>query len=64
MEKSDALKAMYLASPNICPYCQSNNLECEQFEVIDDSGEVKQIVSCMNCSKAWTDIYKLSDVEF
>lgn len=64
MDKNELTKTMYLSNPNICPFCKSNDLETEQFEVVDDSGEAKQIVSCNHCYKAWTDVYKLSDVEF
>lgn len=63
MNKEELTKTMYLANPNICPFCKSNDLECDTFEVVNDS-DVKQNVICNNCIKSWTDIYTISDVEF
>jgi len=44
-----------------CPYCQSDHIEGDAIEV--DCDYAWQTVRCVDCNKAWEDIYKLVDVE-
>lgn len=45
---------------NICPFCQSNDLQCSRIEV--DSGGAGQDIECGGCGATWTDLYTLSDI--
>jgi len=44
-----------------CPYCQSDHIEGGGVSV--DGDYAWQEVRCVDCNKAWEDIYKLVDVE-
>jgi len=55
-------KQNYISSyGNICPYCESNNIETTGCADIGDGFGV-QDVCCNDCNKGWTDNYKLYDV--
>jgi transposase-like protein len=44
-----------------CPYCKSGNIEGGSRET--DSGIHTQTVTCLECKKQWTDVYKLTTIE-
>ena len=52
----------YLKNPNICPFCESNDLDCGRMEA--DSEIARQNVICNNCLAEWTDEYSLRGVTF
>ena len=51
----------YLKNPNVCPYCNSNDLLASRISV-NDSVAVQDI-SCSNCDKQWTDVYTLTSAD-
>lgn len=53
-------KSFYIKNSNICPHCESENLDGGSIEVND--GIATQHISC-ECGKSWTDIYKLIDIK-
>lgn len=53
----------YLADGgNICPYCQSNDLDSGRIEA--DSTGAWTTVTCNNCLKTWDDVYTLTGVNW
>ena len=54
-------KNKYLASPDICPYCGSDELTLGK--VTADVNRTLQSVSCRQCKKRWTSIYELTRIE-
>ena len=44
-----------------CPFCESNDLDWDSPRTLD--GDVIQEVSCLDCGKAWIDVYTLTRVE-
>lgn len=58
---TDAQKADYLRRNGaVCPYCGSPDIEGDSFD--HEAGWVRQEMSCHNCDKSWTDVYRLSRV--
>ena len=54
-------KKEYLEGPNYkCPYCGEIDIEGGFVEI--DGNDALQEVSCLECSKTWTDVYKRSDI--
>ena len=49
----------YLANPNHCPYCGSQNIESGK---MDWNDPLAQAVSCPDCNKSWQDILKVVGV--
>jgi C4-type Zn-finger protein len=43
-----------------CPYCQSTQLNGEQFDV--NAGIATQNVECMSCGEYWKDVYRLDNI--
>lgn len=43
---------------NVCPQCQSHDIEGEGVDV--DGNQAHQEVSCSNCFAVWVDTYTLS----
>ena len=58
----DDKKKEYIESPYHCPFCNSDELDTQGFELLD-GGYANQDVACNECKKRWTDIYKIVDVE-
>jgi transposase-like protein len=57
------LRKKYLElSGCVCPFCDSNDLLCDNVEF--DGSVGFQRVKCNNCKKAWTDTLTLTDVTF
>jgi transcription elongation factor Elf1 len=54
-------KNKYLASPYLCPYCGSDQLSLGK--VSADVNRAVQHISCRQCKKRWSNIYKLTHVE-
>lgn len=55
-------KAKYLESGGRgCPFCGSDDIEGDRIDAEGDT--VAQRVRCLDCGKAWDDVYALSDVE-
>jgi hypothetical protein len=55
-------KKKYLADGGVrCPFCRSENISGGFVEV--DGGSAYQEIGCIDCDKAWVDIYDLVDVE-
>ena len=54
-------KNKYLASPYICPYCGSGELSLGK--VTADMNRAAQNISCRQCKKRWSNIFKLTEVE-
>jgi len=46
----------------ICPFCKSENVSGSYIEV--DRTEALQDMTCMDCNRDWTDIYKLVGFEY
>jgi DNA-directed RNA polymerase subunit RPC12/RpoP len=46
---------------NYCPYCSSKDIGGDRIE--SDSDSAWQVISCDNCNRCWTDIYKFVGVE-
>ena len=52
----------YLADDGeICPVCNSNDLQCENIEI--ESAATYQPVVCGSCESSWLDVYKLRTIE-
>lgn len=58
---NETQRKAYLEDSSKCPFCQSYQIEGSSVEISND--RAYQTVSCNDCDKRWTDIYKLSDVE-
>ena len=54
-------KQEYLAQPNRCPFCKSENIEAQMFDS-DGLTQAFQDVECKDCGREWRDHYKLVDV--
>jgi len=54
-------KAMYLMSPNTCPYCNSNQLEAGEINYDDI---LNHITECLDCGEPWQDFLTVTDVDF
>ncbi len=54
-------KNRYLASPDMCPYCGSNELSFGK--VTADVNRAVQNILCGQCKKRWTNIYGLTRME-
>lgn len=50
----------YLASPNHCLHCDSDNITCGHFEA--GHNEAWSPVTCQDCGKQWMDCYTLTSV--
>jgi len=46
---------------NQCPWCEDGDIEGRSIEI--DNQFATQFMICKACDKAWTDIYKLIDIE-
>lgn len=57
---TQAAKRNYIDSPRHCPYCESNNLSFGSFEA-EETVATSQ-VSCQDCGRSWTDVYRLKDI--
>lgn len=44
-----------------CPYCNSDQLGGGSYD--GDAGYITQSITCLDCEKSWTDVYKLIDIE-
>lgn len=57
-------KAFYMRNQGTkCPYCGSENIDSLQTEHDDFTESILyESVKCLDCSKEWTDEYKLIDV--
>ena len=55
-------KARYMKDQDRCPYCQSDNINGEGFDVYD-SDTIWQRIICGDCKKEWNDIYQFVNVE-
>lgn len=52
----------YLESPNLCPICQSEDIESTESVQVD--GECAwQSIQCKNCHSTWSDIYILTGID-
>lgn len=51
----------YLADPVHCPYCNHHDIESKIPSIFDDVCVSK--VSCNNCEREWSDIYRLASYE-
>lgn len=47
----------YVASPNHCPYCESDQIEGRDRDVED--GVATQEIACLDCDAGWKDVYRL-----
>jgi transcription elongation factor Elf1 len=54
-------KQNYIEKPNHCPYCGSGYLTPSHANF--DGNIVTEDISCGECDKEWTDIYKLINIE-
>jgi transposase-like protein len=54
-------KNKYVACPNHCPYCGSNDIEANAPEV--DGPHAWADVTCNDCGKEWQDVYTLTHVD-
>ena len=61
MSMTEEQLATYLAEPNICPFCESNNLDTEGFS--PGHNTVSQDVICLECEESWVDQYTLTGVD-
>jgi len=48
----------------VCPFCGSNEIEALGLKNALEPDAVRQNVHCATCARTWTDIYKLSDIEY
>jgi cytochrome c-type biogenesis protein CcmH/NrfF len=55
-------KAYKKSGLNLCPHCDSNDLDTSHAEVQED-GYVIIPVKCCHCGKEWAEIYKFSHLE-
>lgn len=55
------VKGRYLANPNLCPYCESEDISGELFESTDN--QTWRRVTCDSCGKMWQEIFTLTDIE-
>lgn len=60
MALTEKQKEEYIAHPNTCPYCDSEELCGEHLETDDNYGWVH--VHCEDCNKAWQDLYTLTGI--
>ncbi len=58
---TDDQKTKYLTSPYLCPYCGSDDISLGK--VTTDINRALQNISCRQCKKRWTNIYKLAQME-
>jgi hypothetical protein len=56
-------KTKYLGSPYLCPYSYCGSDELSLGKVTADVNRAVQNISCRQCKKRWTNIYKLIPVE-
>jgi len=57
--KKAMTQKQYVKSDGVrCPYCNGGNIEGESVEI--DAGGASQEVRCLDCDKAWLDVYKLT----
>ncbi|MDH2290015.1 hypothetical protein QD172_01955 [Cobetia sp. 10Alg 146] len=56
----EATRARYLADPNLCPFCESNDLEGGSVSI--DDRHARQAITCLHCYAIWVDQYHLSDI--
>lgn len=54
-------KKMYLKNPNICPYCNSSQLEAGELSFDD---VINHETSCLDCGETWIDYLSVTDVDF
>jgi hypothetical protein len=54
---SEQIKNYLENGGNKCPYCGSENISGGHFET--DSNEAWQPVSCDDCGREWSDLYRL-----
>ncbi len=45
----------------VCPFCQAEDLSGDSIEII--GGEAVQDITCHDCHRSWTDMYKLYGYE-
>lgn len=57
---TEAQIAAYLETPNLCPFCLSEDIVGGSME--HETGYVSQRITCAECDEVWWDIYKLVDV--
>lgn len=57
---TDEQKAAYLENPNICPYCESNDLEASAPDYTGST--IEQNILCLGCNQRWIDIYKIKSI--
>lgn len=56
--------ARYLKNPELCPMCNSKNIEAYALDVAYSAEEpdITQAVLCHNCDARWLDIYTLTAI--
>ena len=50
----------YLISPNICPFCESNDIEASGYDI--SGNNVVQDIACLHCDETWIDEFTLTGV--
>lgn len=50
----------YIAHPNYCPYCESEEVSSGNFESDDNYGW--RDAHCEDCNKNWQDLYTLTGI--
>ncbi len=56
-----AQKKNYIEDTCNCPYCGSDNLTTESGVELDGSVGTMG-VTCLDCERSWTDVYKLTSI--
>jgi len=46
----------------ICPYCESDHISANRYEIGIDNENVFVVCSCESCDKKWKDVYEMVDV--
>jgi hypothetical protein len=59
-ELTDEAEAKYLASPDHCPFCDSEQIEAGPYR--SEELSVISTVSCTSCGEAWVDEYTVTNI--
>ena len=64
MKTKKQIERRYLKSGgDFCPFCGSSNLVGGDVDFLD-GGVIVRDVCCENCDNEWTDLYKLTGIEY
>ena len=59
--KNEFVEAYLRSGGTFCPYCKGTAIQGGAVDI--DNGIALQGMSCLDCDKSWTDVYRLVNIK-